>query len=179
MKKLIVALMVMIGLQAQAQVLIPKGQDNPDAYHLARYSFCISLMPTAGLDAVSYGIHCLPYEQKRGTVRFVNYETFLRQFGGGEESKANPDRIDLFEAHGINQFTLKDLWKLRYATYPFGNSKALGWGGENGVPSEGQMQILSQYGMQFLSDVIYGDNLIRLLKDMQDSQWVGEYMSAK
>ncbi|MBO7145160.1 MAG: hypothetical protein J6W13_10085 [Salinivirgaceae bacterium] len=178
MKKLIVALMVMMGLQAQAQVLIPKGQDNPDAYHLARYSFCISLMPTAGLDAVSYGIHCLPYQGK-GTVRFVNYETFLRQFGGGEESKANPDRIDLFEAHGINQFTLKDLWKLRYATYPFGNSKALGWGGENGVPSEGQMQILSQYGMQFLSDVIYGDNLIRLLKDMQDSQWVGEYMSAK
>ena len=169
----------MMGLQAQAQVLIPKGQDNPDAYHLTRYSFCISLMPTAGLDAVSYGIHCLPYEQKRGTVRFVNYETFLRQFGGGEDSKANPDRIDLFEAHGINQFTLKDLWKLRYATYPFGNSKALGWGGENGVPSEGQMQILSQYGMQFLSDVIYGDNLIRLLKDMQDAKWVGDYMNAK
>ena len=178
MKKLVAILMVMVGLSANAQILIPKGADNPDAYHRARYSFCISLMPTAGLDAVSYGIHCLPYEGK-GTVRFITYETFLRQFGGGEASKANPDRVDLFETNGINQFTLKDLWRLRYATYPFGNSKEQGWGGQNGVPTEGQMQILSQYGMEFLSDVIYGDNLIRLLKDMQDAKWVGEYMRAK
>ncbi|MBO7497256.1 MAG: hypothetical protein J6T98_11960 [Salinivirgaceae bacterium] len=178
MKKLIVLLMIMAGLQTQAQILLPKGSDNPEAFRLARYSFCISLMPTAGLDPVSYGIHCLSYDGK-ATVRFVTYEVFLREFGGGEASKANPDRIDLFEAHGINQFTLKDLWKLRYATYPFGESKALGWGGQNGVPTEGQMQILSQYGMEYLSTVIYGDNLIRLLKDMQDAKWVGDYMSAK
>lgn len=168
----------MAGLHAQAQILVPKGADNPDAFRLARYSFCISLMPSFGQDPVSYGIHCLPYEGK-ATVRFVSYEAFLRQFGGGEASKANPDRIDLFETNGISQFTLKDLWKLRYAIYPFGNSQAQGWGGQNGVPTEGQMQILSQYGVEFLSDVIYGDNLIRLLKDMQDTRWVGDYMNAK
>ena len=147
MRKLIVILMVMIGLSANAQVLVPKGKSNPDAYRLARYSFCVSLMPTASLDVVTYGIHCQPYQGKP-TVRFVKYESFLRQFGGAEPSKANPDRIDMFEAHGIDQFTLKDLWKLRYATYPFGNSKAQGWGGQNGVPTSGQMQILSQYGME-------------------------------
>lgn len=170
--------MIMVGLQAQAQILIPKGSDNPDAFRLARYSFCISLMPSMGQDPVSYGVHCQPYEGK-ATVRFVSYDSFLRQFGGGEDSKANPDRIDMFEVNGIDQFTLKELWKLRYATYPFGDSKELGWGGQKGVPTEGQMQILSQYGLEFLSDAIYGDNLIRLLKDMQDSKWVGDYMSAK
>ena len=170
--------MIITGLQTQAQILLPKGSTNPDAFQLARYSFCISLMPTTGLDAVSYGIHCLSSDGK-ATVRFISYEAFLRQFGGAEPSKANPDRIDLFEAHGINQFTFKDLWKLRYATYPFGESKALGWGGQNGVPTEGQMQILSQYGLEFLGSAIYGDNLIRLLKDIQDSKWVGVYMSAK
>ena len=154
--------MIIAGLQTQAQILVPKGADNPEAYHLARYSFCVSRMPTAGLEVVTYGIHCQPYEGKP-TVRFVKYETFLRQFGGAEPSKANPDRIDLFEAHGINQFTFKDLWKLRYATYPFGDSKALGWGGQNGVPTEGQMQFLSEYGLEFLSSAFYGDNLIRLL----------------
>ena len=178
MRKLIAVLMVMVGLSANAQVLVPKGKSNPDAYRLARYSFCVSLMPTAGLEAVSYGIHCLTSEGK-ATVRFVTYESFLRQFGGAEPSKANPDRIDMFEAHGINQFTLKDLWKLRYAVFPFGESKAQGWGGQNGVPTSGQMQILSQYGVEFLGSAIYGDNLIRLLKDMQDTKWVGDYMSAK
>lgn len=178
MRKLIAVLMVMVGLSANAQVLMRKGADNPESFRLARYSFCVSLMPTAGLEVVTYGIHCQPYEGKP-TVRFIKYETFLRQFGGAEPSKANPDRIDMFETEGIDQLTLKDLWKLRYATYPFGESKALGWGGQNGVPTEGQMRILSQYGMNFLSDVIYGDNLIRLLKDMQDTKWVGEYMSAK
>ena len=178
MKKLIVILMVMMGLQAQAQVFVPKGKTNPDAYRLARYSFCVSLMPTSGLEPVSYGIHCLTSEGK-ATVRFVTYESFLRQFGGAEPSKANPDRIDMFEVHGIDQFTIKDLWKLRYAVYPFGDSKAQGWGGQNGVPTCGQMQILSQYGVEFLGSAIYGDNLIRLLKDMQDTKWVGDYMNAK
>ncbi|MBO7478505.1 MAG: hypothetical protein J6U04_11325 [Salinivirgaceae bacterium] len=178
MRKLVVILMVMVGLQAQAQVLVPKGKNNPDAYRLARYSFCVSLMPTSGLDAVSYGIHCLTSEGK-ATVRFVTYESFLRQFGGAEPSKANPDRIDMFEAHGIDQFTIKDLWKLRYAVYPFGDSKAQGWGGQNGVPTSGQMQILSQYGLEYLGSAIYGDNLIRLLKNMQDTKWVGDYMNAK
>lgn len=170
--------MIIVGLQTQAQILLPKGSDNPEAFHLARYSFCVSLMPTARLDAVTYGVHCLSSDGK-ATVRIISYEAFLRQFGGAEPSKANPDRIDMFEAYGINQFTIKDLWKLRYATYPFGESKALGWGGQNGVPTEGQMRILAQYGVEFLSSAIYGDNLIRLLKDMQDSNWVGDYMSAK
>lgn len=178
MRKLVVLLLVMIGLQAHGQIIIPKGSTNPEAFRLARYSFCISLMPSFGQEPVGYGIHCQPYEDKP-TVRFISFEAFLRQFGGAEPSKANPDRIDLFETEGINQFTLKDLWKLRYAVYPFGNSNLLGWGGQNGVPTEGQMQILAQYGVNFLNDVIYGENLIRLLKDMQDSKWVGDYMNAK
>ena len=177
MKKLFVILMVMMGMAVQAQVLAPKGSIEIKP-RLSRYSFCISLNPSANSGAVSYGIHKLTPDSTQ-EITFITYDTFLRQFSGNEESRANPHKIDFFEKEGITRQTIKDLWKLRYASFPYGKSEEIGWGGEKGVPTEGQMRILSRYGIKFIGDAVYGDNLIKLLKDMENAAWVGEYMRAK
>ena len=169
--------MIITGLQAQAQVLAPKGTVEIKP-RLSRFSFCISLNPSANSGAVSYGIHKLAPDSTQ-EITFITYDTFLRQFSGGEESRANPYRINFFEKEGITRQTIKDLWKLRYASYPFGKSEEIGWGGEKGIPTDGQMRILAQYGIKFIGDAVYGDNLIKLLKDMENATWVGEYMRAK
>lgn len=169
--------MVMIGLSVNAQVLTPK-KDAVVAPRLSRLSFCISLNVSANSGAVSYGIHKLTPDGDQ-EITFVNYDTFLRQFSGNEESRANPNRVNLMELHGISRETIKELWKLRYASYPFGKSEEVGWGRENGVPTDGQMKILERYGIKSIGDVVYGDNLINLLKDMENPAWVSEYMRAK
>ena len=48
----------MMGMTVQAQVLAPKGSIEMKP-RLSRYSFCISLNPSANSGAVSYGIHKL------------------------------------------------------------------------------------------------------------------------
>ena len=45
-------------------------------------------------------------------------------------------------------------------------------------PSSEQLRYLQQnYGIKFITDYIYGKNLFQLLKDMQDPNWVSNYMS--
>ena len=169
--------MVMLGVSANAQVLLPKKSANV-APRLSKFSFCVSLNVSANSGAVSYGIHKLTPDSTQ-EITFVTYGTFLRQFSGNEQSRANPNRVNMMELNNISRETIRDLWKLRYASYPFGKSEEIGWGGEKGFPSEGQMRILARYGVKNIGDAIYGDNLINLLKDMENPTWVGEYMRAK
>lgn len=177
MKQLLTIFFVALFACAEAQVLVPKGTAQTEP-RLARYSFCISLLPSPNSGPVSYGIHRLSPDGSVD-VTFLRYETFLRQFGGGEESRANPDRIDYMELHNISQMTIKELWKLRYALYPFGKSPDTGWGKESGVPSEAQMQMLAKYGIERVGDVVYGENLINLLLDIQNPTWLEQYKAAR
>lgn len=178
MKKLIVILMVMMGMAVQAQIIVPKRDKASIQTPQPEYSFCISLLPTANGGTVSYGIHMLTVD-KKVKVTFLTFDTFLRQFSGSEPSRANPDRINNLKNNDINVQTIKDLWKLRYATYPFGKSPEKGWGGQTGMPSEAQMQILAKYGVERIGDVIYGENLMNLLIDMENPTWVQIYKNAQ
>lgn len=178
MKKLIVILMVMMGMAVQAQIIVPKRDKASIQSPQPEYSFCISLLPTANGGTVSYGIHMLTVD-KKVKVTFLTFDTFIRQFSGSEPSRANPDRINNLKNNEINLQTIKDLWKLRYATYPFGKSPEKGWGGQTGMPSEAQMQILAKYGVERIGDVIYGENLMNLLIDMENPTWVQIYKNAQ
>lgn len=177
MKHLLTLMLIIAGLNLNAQILVRKGEADIEP-RMSRFSFCISLLPGGNSNPVSYGIHKLCPDGK-AEVTFVNYDSFLRQFSGHQESRANPDRINYMEEYGITADVLKNLWKLRYASYPFGNSKEPGWGRECGVPTDGQMQILKQYGVEFIGDVIYGDNLINLLKELENPSWVSQYRQAR
>lgn len=77
---------------------------------------------------------------------------------------------------------VSDLWKLRFAMFPYaGSEDTIGWtmNFENTyMPRPEQMEILQGYGLQRINDYIWGDNLFRLLKDMQDPNWVEEYKLA-
>lgn len=177
MKRLLTFILVIAGLNLNAQILVRKGEANIEP-RLSRFSFCISLLPAPNSGAVSYGIHKLCPDGKV-EVTFLNFDAFIRQFSGHEESRANPDRINYMEEYGISQESISKLWKLRYAIYPFGDSKEPGWGRDCGVPTDGQMQILKQYGVEFVGDAIYGDNLFKLLKDMENPSWVSQYQQTK
>lgn len=174
----IIIILFFVDFRADGQILVPKRDRVEIERPQPIYSFCISLLPTPNSDPVCYGIHLLTVD-KKSEINFVKFGTFIRQFNGSEPSRANPDRIDFLKKYGINIQTIKELWKIRYAEYPFGKSPEKGWGGKNGMPSEAQMQILSKYGIERIGDVVYGDNLINLLTDMEDPTWVQVYKNAQ
>ncbi|MBK9421172.1 MAG: hypothetical protein IPN44_08965 [Flavobacteriales bacterium] len=135
---------------------------------------------------------------KEGQVtesRPLTREGFIRQVQGRTFSLANPDADDLFRTHDVAQCTLPpdsaamgfltdcstldDLWKLRYWEYPLkmddGRQMAKGWSEKPLAPSPRQMSILNGYGMRFLSDLVAGEQMFRLLRDMGDRKWIVGY----
>lgn len=122
----------------------------------------------------------------------ISSEQFIAQAQGATESKANPDRENLFRKFKIDACThpdttmytpycpvLGDLWKLRFSEYPFhqpnGGMPERGWAGKKGSPTPEQMVILADYGLMRLSGLIKGIDVFRLLHDVGDSTWVAKY----
>ena len=72
----------------------------------------------------------------------------------------------------------KDLWKVRFNEHPY-NSGLIGWGQDQYKPSQGQQVYLEQnYGIKnILTQYIYGDSLFKLLKNVQDKEWIKSYQT--
>ncbi len=80
-----------------------------------------------------------------------------------------------------------DLWKLSHSEWPFQVSASrnpdinqpsgpgAGWARNPNHPSDGQMFILSSYGITHFTEAIYGEKAFQLLRDMQDPAWVSTY----
>lgn len=70
-----------------------------------------------------------------------------------------------------------DIWKLGYSTYPYHiqNPPGPGWARFPNHPSEGQQQLLKNYGTNLWNDPIWQENAFKLLHDMQDAGWQGKY----
>lgn len=121
---------------------------------------------------------------------------FVQQARAEVPSKANPSRINLFRIHDVPDCYLPPdlddgrhpqpacsvfdlLWKLRFQEYPFrageGQHTGLGWAESPNAPSGRQLLLLSDYGIQSLHDLAYGDDLFRLLHDLGDPEWVDNY----
>ncbi|HLG02197.1 MAG TPA: hypothetical protein VI731_01300 [Bacteroidia bacterium] len=93
---------------------------------------------------------------------------------------------------GVTCNPVKDLWRLIYNEYPFYSTSAHGsapsvsapsgpgpgWARFPSHPSDGQEAMLRAYGIQHHTELIYGDNAFRLLRDMQDDSWLGRYKGA-
>ena len=79
-----------------------------------------------------------------------------------------------------------DLWALRYNRNPFCPPDCSpadymlveGIGQHKRRPSWPQIQILQKYGIVYLNDFFYGDNLFELLSDFQKQEWRQQYQDA-
>lgn len=176
-KKIILVFALIFTISSYAQILIPKKDYIPEIRY-ARYSFTISLTSGANSSPITFGIYCQAPDSSVEVI-FLNKDSFIRQFCGFEDSKANPDKINYCDEYKINPSVFNNLWKLKYAQYPFDDSNETGWGTKTGTPSSQQFTLLSEFGITNLSEHCYGHNLIRLLKSVDNAAWVGKYMQLK
>lgn len=108
-------------------------------------------------------------------AKIISKETFLRMMSGNQKCKANPDNENLLEKYDIDPLVFDMLWKLKYKEHPhFGNNEQ-GWAAKLYTPSDGQFNLLSQYGIYSFTSYCYGENMFRLLRDIQSLNWVNLY----
>lgn len=118
-----------------------------------------------------------------GTIKYtqLTMDSFMNRCAGRERSMANPTRANYFETYGIKDPNIVgQLWKLRYMEYPYKrmDNDTIGW--SNNVeypemPSQEQLAMLKQYGINRVQDLCYGHNMFMLLKDMSNNQWIARY----
>ncbi len=143
----------------------------------ADYLFAISLQPSTQ-DIITFAL--VKYNANGEVVDriFLKRYDWVRQIVGIQQSKANPEGKNLMKEAGIEgPEVIDELWKLRYAEWPYEGSKEKGWAAKPRIPSEGQMQMLSRFGLNTLNDYIVGEKLLQLLKAMEDPGWVSEYQN--
>lgn len=170
-----------------------------------------SLMPGANSTAVSFHI-IKKWDDPKLPIEAVNItqREFISIASGMMKHNANPKGENLFAKNGLIDCgffndtvinmrfyesgmrcnTVNDLWRLRWAEWPFyvapprnANANTLtpfgpgpGWARKPFQPSEGQLELLKTYGVTDpMVDAFWGANAFRLLKDMQDPAWVTTY----
>jgi hypothetical protein len=160
-----------------SQILIPKKDYVPEIRQ-SRYSFALSLISGANSDMVSFGI-MRQNPDSSCEMLFLTKDAFIRQVSGNETSRANPNKINFFLEHQIDPKILNELWRLKHDVFPYGKNEQIGWGTKLGVPSEAQFELLKEFGLNKMSDYVYGENLWRLLKKINDPLWTGTYQLRK
>jgi len=147
------------------------------------YKFGFRIAPTySGI--VQY---CVVYAPggKIEDVRPISMDAFLKEAGGRFMSDANPNAEGLFKKNGIKDSlaTLNNLWRLRYKYYPLRHcpQDSVGWSAspENYIPSKNQTLILNGYGVDNINGIFFGNNAFRLLRDMENENWITTYKEAK
>ncbi|MCK4661778.1 MAG: hypothetical protein KAT68_02845 [Bacteroidales bacterium] len=158
-----------------SQAIIPKTP-NDEYYIETNYYLGFSLLVTANSSPVTYAI-IKEMENGKKDVRFISKQTFIRLLKGEQYCKANPDKENLLKKYDIDQSSIDKLWKLRYAEFPFFGRDEKGWANKPGLPSDGQFNLLKQYGIYDVRTFCYGENAFKLLKDIQSINWVNLYKS--
>jgi hypothetical protein len=172
-------------------IVLVTGHSAP-APALARQEFGFSLNPTAQGDLYALFIYTVHENVVVGSVP-MRPEPYILQVSGMQESRANLESLDLFYEFGIARCgaweddkglhdgldcpTIRDLWKLRYKRDVV-EAKELGWAAEEFTPSVRQQIILQAYrnpAYEHWHGPYYGKDAFRLLRDMQDPEWVKLY----
>ena len=148
-----------------------------DSAKVAKRYFGLSLQPNFQ-GVITYA---LIQVSDKGVINhiFLSRRDWLHQIVGIQQSTANPDGKNLLKDAGIEgPDILDEVWKLRYSEPPYDGSPAeKGWAAKERMASDGQMDMLKQFGIKTINDYFYGDNLLKLLKSMQDPAWVADYMN--
>ena len=160
----------------------------------------ISINPNCNSQYVNYAI----ITESNGRIiktRFISVSEFIRIGMGKQPSKANNTGENMFKKFKIKDCLYKydssqclktpdlklfDLWALRYNRNPYcppdctpaKNMLVDGFGQHKFRPSWPQIQILQKYGITYINDFFYGENLFQLLADFQKPEWRTEYLNA-
>ena len=161
----------------------------------------ISINPNCNSDYVNYAV----ITETNGKIiktRFITGREFILIGMGKQPSEANSNNENLFKRFQIKDCLYKydslqclkktdlklfDLWALRYNRNPFcppdctpaENMLVQGFGQHKFRPSWPQIQILQNYGITYINDFFYGENLFQLLSDFQKPEWRNKYLNAK
>lgn len=150
---------------------------SQDSTKVAKRYFGLSLQPNFQ-SIITFAI--IEISDKGVVTRtFLSRRDWLHQIVGIQQSYANPDGKNLLKDAGIEgPEILEELWKLRYSEPPYEGSPAeKGWAAKPRMASEGQMDMLRQFGIKTINDYFYGENLYKLLNSMEDAGWVADYMN--
>lgn len=167
-KRTFIALFLIFSVLANAQ----------DSSKITKKYFAISLQPNyQGL--ITYAI--VEVNDKGEIVNriFMGLVNWLHQIIGIQQSIANPEGRNLLKEAGIEgPDVVGELWKLRYSESPYhGSTNEKGWAANPRMPSDGQMLMLKKFGITNINDYVYGQNLLNLLKAMEDPSWIAEYQN--
>ncbi len=175
-------------------------QNASEMANFCEYHLAFNINPTHNTGLVSYAVVGVQ-NGKIVSKKHISTSSFILQAMGREQSGANPYKEDFFEKNELSDcfykydsikdiyvdcFTLEDLWALRYNRNPTCPSGCIpkdgmllkGWAEGKHNPSWPQIQILQEYGIVYISDMFYGDNMFQLFKDMEDPSWVKAYIAA-
>lgn len=165
-----------------------------------KYHLAISINPGANSSYVNYAI----VGENSGNLvytKFISLNEFIQIAKGKQFSPANQVGKNIFKDFNIKDCFYKidsleclkkpepkifDLWALRYNRNPFCPPDCSpadymlveGIGQHKRRPSWPQIQILQKYGIVYLNDFFYGDNLFELLSDFQKQEWRQQYQDA-
>jgi hypothetical protein len=188
MRKLLLAIVIVLAA-------LPAGSMHTGMQWTVRCELAFNLMPSANSYPVSFAILTWYGDSERpDEIKHLTRHEFLSIAHGLVESKANPNKEDLFAKYEVQDCQyfidpiakttsfecsiVDDIWRLRYKTYPYRVKtppEGSGWASSYDEMSWGQLDYLGKYGVRTRNDFFYGKNAFMLLKDMQNSDWVSEY----
>jgi len=169
-----------LGANAQQEMVLKRKTGSEEPYYKNQWHFGISLA-TSYTGFVRYGVIKI-HEDGHREIAWLTKENFTRQVTGQMESKANPEKKNYMEENQIKWDVFDQLWKVRYQEYPYETTQTVepGWAGKMFCPSDAQWSFLKKnYGYGALTDFLFGDNLWKFLKDVQDPAWASQYGSLK
>ena len=164
-------------------------------YHLA-----ISINPGHNNSYINFAI----ISENNGKIistKFITVAEFIRVGMGKQTSRANEIGTNLFEKYGVkeclykydstdcknkNGMNIHDLWTLRYNRnpncppncFPTPTMIVEGYSQHKSHPSWPQLQILQKYGIIYINDFFYGENLFKLFVDFQKNDWLSTYQNS-
>ena len=163
-----------------------------DTQYGKKYHYAIGVIPSANSKLLSFAI-LTEMDGKIIGSQIIREQSFMYSIMGYWPNKANPNRENLFEKHGVDSCYLyknytnkisgfyakpvSQMWKLRYNQHPFLYDIENGWSQEKYKPSPAQCKYLYEnYGVANIkTDYFYGDSLFKILRDIQDPAWVSMY----
>jgi len=175
--------------------LMPGANSSPVTYHII-CKYDDPAIPTSDENISEREFISIAYGWGESAAN-PNHENFFDKYQIAHCGYV-PDTIIHYILYkgGLGCDPLEDLWKLAHSEWTYGSPAPIGnqpqqkqnvsdpatpgpgWARDPNHPSDGQLNILQQYGAQTYIDIIYGENAFHLLHDMQDPTWVARYQSS-
>jgi hypothetical protein len=156
--------------------------------------FAVGIFVSANSQLITYAIVTEINGKIIGT-QILREQRFFYYIMGYWPTAANPTKENLLEKNGIDScFLVKNysnkingyfvkpfynLWKLRYKSHPIAYDIEDGWSNGYYKPSAKQAYLLdTAYNVPNVKlNMFMGDNLFKLLRDMQRPEWIDLYSS--